>query len=168
MGTRISITTGASGGGTRRAATHYGTREIEDKLPSRYAGSQAKQVQTITFSYDDLPVAGEDQAILRIPARARIVTATLRVHTAFTGGTSYNIGLKEADGTVIDVDGIDAAIALTAIDAIGDVVNCDGALVGLLVGIGAAAGVVEVAATGTFTAGKATLEVEYEELLDRA
>ncbi len=166
--TRISITTGVSGGSTRRAATHYGIREIEDKLPSKYAGSQGKQVQAITFSFDDLPVAGLDEAILRLPANSRIIAATLRVHTAFAGGTSYNIGLKQADGTVIDVDGIDAAVALTAIDAVGETVVCDGALVNNTAGIGTAAGVVEIAATGTFTAGKATLEVEYEELLPRA
>lgn len=166
--TRISITTGASGGATRRAASHYGPREIEDKLPTRYAGSQNFQKQALTFSFDDLPVAGLDEAILRLPANSRIIKATLRVHVAFAGGTSYNIGLKQADGTVIDVDGIDAAVALTAIDAIGETVICDGALVNNTAGIGTAAGVVEVAATGTFTAGKATLEIEYEELLDRA
>ena len=166
--TRISITTGASGGSKRRAATHYGTRDIEDKLPSKYAGSNGKEVQNITFSYDDLPVAGLDEAILRIPANARISRATLRIITAFASGTSYNFGLQQEDGTVIDADGIDAAVALTAIDAVGDVVLCDGALVGSLVGIGAAAGQLVVAATGTFTAGKAQLEIEYDLFTDRA
>ena len=165
---RESITTGASGGSSRRAATHYGARDIEDVLPSKYAGSQGKQVQSLTFSYDDLPVQGEDQAILRIPANSRIIAATLRVHTAFAGGTSYDIGLYQPDGTVIDADGIDAAVALAAIDAVGESVVCDGALVDNTAGIGTADGQVVVAATGTFTAGKATLEVEYEELLDRA
>lgn len=163
--TRIAIT---PLGGSRRAATHYGLREIEDKLPSKYAGSNGKNVLNYTFNYDDLPVAGLDEAILRLPANCRISRATLRVITAFAGGTSYNLGLQEEDGSVIDADGIDAAVALTAIDAIGDVVLCDGALVGTLVGIGAARGQLVVAATGTFTAGKAQLEIEYDELLDRA
>ncbi len=166
--TRISITTGASAGNKRRAATHYGAREIEDKLPSKYAGANGKEVLNYTFSYDDLPVTGDDEAILRIPANARIARATLRVITAFAGGTSYNLGLSQSDGTVIDADGIDAAVALTAIDAIGDVVLCDGALVGTLVGIGSAAGQLLVAATGTFTAGKAQLEIEYDLFTDRA
>lgn len=166
--TRISITAGASAGSKRRAATHYGRREIEDVIGSKYAGSQGRQVYNYTFSYDDLPVQGLDEAILRIPANARIITATLRVHTAFAGGTSYNLGLYEADGTVIDADGIDAAVATAAIDAVGESVVCDGALVGNTAGIGTAAGQVVIAATGTFTAGKATLEVEFEELLDRA
>lgn len=168
MGSRISITSGSSAGNKRRAATHYGTREIEDVLPSKYAGANGKEVLNFTFSFDDLPVTGGDEAILRIPANARISRATLRIITAFAGGTSYNFGLSESDGTVIDADGIDAAVALTAIDAIGDVVLCDGALVGSLVGIGSAAGQLLVVATGTFTAGKAQLEIEFDLFTDRA
>ena len=166
--TRIHITTGASTTGTRRASTHYGTRDIEDKLPSKYAGSNGKEVQNYTFSFDDLPVEGLDEAILRIPANARISRATLRVITGFAGGTSYNFGLYQEDGTVIDADGIDAAVATAAINVAGDVVLCDGALVGSLVGIGAAAGSLRVSATGTFTAGKAQLEIEYDLFTDRA
>lgn len=166
--TRIAITSGATAGNKRRAATHYGVREIQDKLPSKYAGSQNEQKLNYTFSFDDLPVAGLDEAILRIPANARILRATIRIITAFAGGTTYNFGLEEADGTTIDVDGIDAAVALTAMDGIGDVVLCDGDLVGTLVGIGAEPGQLVVAATGTYTAGKASLEIVYEELLDRA
>lgn len=163
--TRIKLT---GSGGTQRAATHYGERIIEDVLPSKYAGANGQNVLNYTFSYDDLPTEGVDEAILRLPSHARIARATLRVITAFAGGTSYNLGLYEEDGTVIDADGIDAAIALTAIDAVGDVVNCDGALVGLLVGIGVERGSLRVAATGTFTAGKAQLEIVYEEFTDRA
>lgn len=166
--TRIAITTGASGGSSRRAATHYGPREIEDVLPGRYAGSQGRQVFDYTFSFDDLPVPGLDEAILRLPANSRIIKATLRVLIAFAGGTSYNIGVTQPDGTAIDADGIDAAIALTAIDAVGETVLCNGALVNNLDGIGTAAGQVDIVATGTFTAGKAVLSVEFEELLDRA
>ncbi len=162
--TRIKL---AGSGGTH-AASHYGAREIEDVLPSKYAGSNGKNILNYTFSYDDLPVQGLDEAILRLPANARISRATLRIITAFAGGTSYNLGLYEEDGTVIDADGIDAAVALTAIDAIGDVVLCDGALVGTLVGIGVERGQLVVAATGTFTAGKAQLEIEYDEFIDRA
>lgn len=166
--TRESIVGGASTGGERRAATHYGARNQEDVAPARHSVEQGKEVLEFVFSFDDLPTEGLDQLIQRIPANARITSATLRVITAFAGGTSYNIGLYEEDATVIDADGIDAAIALTAIDAIGETVDCDGALVGNTAGIGTAAGSVRIAATGTFTAGKATLQVEYERLLDRA
>lgn len=166
--TRIAITSGATAGSKRRAATHYGVRDIENKLPSEFTTSQGTEVQHIVFNFDDLPTNGLDAEIKRIPANAHIVKATLRVITAFAGGTSYNIGLNQPDGTVIDADGIDAAVALTAIDAVGETVLCDGALVANTAGIGTAVGQVVIAATGTFTAGKASLEVEYQRLDDRA
>ena len=165
--TRIAITTGASGGSSRRAATNYGTRDIEDVLPSKYAGAIGKESVAYTFSFDDLPTNGLDAAILQIPQYARIESATLQVITAFAGGTSYNLGLYEPDGTVVDADGIDAAVALAVIDAVGDIVICDGALVNGVVDVAEASQLV-VAATGTFTAGKAKLEIVYTKLTDRA
>ncbi|MEE8598911.1 MAG: hypothetical protein V3S69_05295 [Dehalococcoidales bacterium] len=165
---RESITAGASAGGTRRAATHYGVRNHEVKEGACHSVEQGKEVIEYVFAYDDLPAEGLDQLVQRIPANARIVSATLRVITPFASGTSYNLGLYEEDGSVIDADGIDAAVALTAIDAIGETVACDGALVANTAGIGTAAGSLRVAATGTFTAGKASLKIVYERLLDRA
>lgn len=163
--TRIKL----AGSGGVHAASHYGPRGIEDVLPSRYSGVNGIEILNYTFSFDDLPVNGLDEAILNIPANARITNVRLRVIEAFAGGTSYLIGLKQRDGTTIDLDGISGpALVLTEMDAIGDNVACTGALVGLLVGIGAAAGQVVVAATGTYTAGKAQLEVEYELFTDRA
>lgn len=164
---RESITSGVTAGSKRRAATHYGPRYIEDKLPTRYVGGEGEEVLEVTFNYDDLPTYGKDEAIYRIPAGARVKSATLTVLTAFAGGTSYNIGLHEDDGTAIDADGLDAGVLLAALTPAGTVIDCDGALVGGGAGIGAA-GQVVVAATGTFTAGKARLRVVYEPLFDRA
>lgn len=183
--TRISIVAGATAGSKRRAATHYGTRDIENVLPSEYMNHEGQTTQHLVFNFDDLPTNGLDEAILRIPANARIKSATLRVITAFAGGTSYNIGLNQPDGTVVDADGIDAGILLAAIDAVGETVICDGALVENFTidatsvsttepplytapTIGANAAQVVVVATGTFTAGKAVLDVVYEALVDRA
>jgi len=166
--TRVAITAGSTAGSKRRAATHYGPRDIEDKLGSKHTVKQGEEVLEVVYSYDDLPTYGDDQANFRIPANSRIKEATLRVITAFAGGTSYNIGLYQSDGTVIDADGIDAAVATAAIDAVGETVACDGALVANTAGIGTAAGQVVIAATGTYTAGKAVLKVVYEPLYDRA
>jgi hypothetical protein len=66
----------------------------------------------------------------------RTTTCDLAANVA-TGATTLSIGLKQLDGTDIDPDGIDATIAKTAIDADGDVVQCDGALVNGVVSIGA-------------------------------
>ncbi len=163
--TRIKL---AGSGGTH-AASHYGLREIEDVLGSKYSGANGVEILTHTFSFDDLPVASLDEANLGLPANSYIESVSLRVLEAFAGGTSYLIGLETAAGGTIDADGISGpALALTEMDAIGDSVACTGALVGLLVGIGTTAGKVVVAATGTYTAGKAVLEIKYRKLTDRA
>lgn len=166
MGSRIAITAGPTAGSKRRAATHYGTREIEDVLPSVYTTAQGKTVQELTFSFDDLPVSGLDAAILRIPANSRISEATITVLDAMTGTTgTLTIGLEQEDGTAIDVDGIDAAVAQAVLVA-GARIVADGALIGAT--IGAAAGQVIVTTGGTVTAGKFLVRIEYEPENDRA
>ena len=69
--------------------------------------------------------------------------------------------------TADDENGIDAAIAVTALDAIGAVVACDGALVGGVTSAGATStSDVKVAfayTTGVFTAGAGILTVRYIE-----
>ena len=97
-----------------------------------------------------------------IPAGAFITNAYIVVSTAFAGGTSYNLGLYQADGTVIDADGIDAGVLLAALAA-NKAVVCNGALVGGTATVGAEDGYLVVAATGTFTAGEGKLVIEYLE-----
>jgi hypothetical protein len=167
--TRIKLATGASGGNGAHAATHYGAREIEDVLGSKYAGSNGVNIMNWVFSFDDLPVATLDEAQQVIPGNSFIESATLRVITPIAGTTpTLTIGLVEKDGTTIDADGIDVAIAATAIDAVGETVLCDGALVAKLLGIGVEAGQLVVTTGGTVTAGKFSLEIIYRELQDRA
>lgn len=145
----------------RGVAVHYGARSTDGKY-GRYGGeSGVTKSAEWTFSYDDLPVAGTDILGVSLPAYSQISSARLEILTAFAGGTSYNLGLEQSDGTDIDVDGIDAAVALTAMDGVGDAVQCDGALVGGILSTGAAAAYLTVVATGTYTAGKARLVVEY-------
>lgn len=154
MGTRAAV--------YGHAFTNYGTREIEDKFPSQYSQAQGVKKLVLQFNYDDLPTySSTDDMVLSIPAYARIVSATLRAKTAFAGGTSYDIGLYTSAGVAIDADGIDAAVATAAINAEGETVLCDGALVNNTAGIGSTAGQIVIAATGTFTAGEGILEVTY-------
>ena len=65
-----------------------------------------------------------------LPANSVIVGATLVMTAAATSGgaATLDIGTYNAAGTAIADTGIDAAIALTAIDAIGETVRCDGTL----------------------------------------
>lgn len=143
----------------RDVVNHYGPRTIDQSKGGVLPGSGSSRELVYTFDYDNLPVAGDSELEMQIPAYAKIIKATLEVLEPFAGGTSYNVGLVEGDGTPIDADGLIAGLLLADIDARGDYAVGAGALVGA--SIGAAAGEVEVAATGTFTAGKARLVVEY-------
>lgn len=99
-----------------------------------------------------------------IPAGSVILGATLVMTTAATsdGSATLTIGTYNAAGTAIDADGIDATVAVTAIDAIGDVVRCDGAQasgVGGYVSVNAYVGALY--ATAAFTAGAGKVIIEY-------
>ena len=98
-----------------------------------------------------------------IPANAYITGAYIMVDTAFTsdGAATLTVGLYEADGNAIDADGIDAAVALTAIDGDGDVVNCDGDMVAGVVRPSANAYVKANYGTAAFTAGAAKVVIDW-------
>jgi len=101
----------------------------------------------------------------RIPRGSIIKSASLQVITAFTsaGAPTLDLGLF-GTAVVDDADGIDAAIALAAIDAVGEIVICNGALVGGTVPVGATADTDVFIAPSrnvtTYTAGVAILKVE--------
>lgn len=100
-----------------------------------------------------------------IPANALIVDANLIMTTAATSGgaATLTIGTYLASGTAVDADGIDATIALAAMDAIGEVVQCDGAQVNGTVTVGTAACYVGVIyATAAYTAGAGKLIIDYQ------
>lgn len=102
-----------------------------------------------------------------IPNGAVITGATLVMTDAATSGGSatLTIGTYNSAGTAIDADGIDAAIALTAIDADNDVVRCDGAqATGVGGKLAANAYVKAIYGTAAFTAGTAKLVVDFEKV----
>lgn len=111
-------------------------------------------------------VAFFDENTPSIPAGSYIARAYLKVDTAFTSGgaASLDVGLMQADGTIVDGNGIDSAVGLTALGA-NAVVNCNGASVGGVVLTSATFDtyVVFTYATAAFTAGAATVIVEYYE-----
>ncbi len=129
----------------------------------------------VSFTFADLAAADAvpgTQPLAFVPDNVQIIDATLYVKTVFTGSSAkLDIGLynDDGDGTYSDndQDGIDAAIAVTDLDAVGDIVTCDGALVG--------AAAAETAGTGNrplavvvgendgnaFTAGEADLLIRW-------
>lgn len=108
---------------------------------------------------------------IRIKRGAIIKRATLEAQVAAVsaGGGTLTVGTYKAQtpATVDDQDGIDATVAVAALNAIGKIVICDGALVNGTVAAGATADadveIVATRATAAFTAGKFLLTVEYEE-----
>jgi hypothetical protein len=81
-----------------------------------------------------------DRAHVFIPAGSYIESALFVVTEAFDSGSTatLDIGLANADATYtnLDEDGIDVAVAETAIDTAGKEVVCDGALIGTILTTG--------------------------------
>jgi len=160
----MGLETSAGRGGVQ---THYGTRAVDETNGGQVnTGGKVKQI-TYKFSYDDLPGGGTDALRAYIPAGAIVVDAYFNTTTTFAGGTDYNIGLEQSDGsTAIDADGLFDALILADIDA-----TVAGALMaslhagtnsGVLCGQRIAVdGYLVVLANGTFTAGEAEIVLEY-------
>lgn len=141
---------------------YYGPRGFENKVPSKLNTDGSVSELVIDFDFNSLPSTdATDALVLSIPANSKIESAVLFVKTAFAGGTSLAVGLSTTAGVAVDADGLitDANAPLANLNAAGKIVTGNGALVG--VSSGAAATQVTVTATGTFTAGKATLVVKY-------
>jgi DUF1009 family protein len=114
---------------------------------------------------DTIAVANLKPQSALIPRGSTITAASFKVVEAFTSGGSATLDIGLFGTSVVDdADGIDVDIALTAIDAIGDVVVCNGAVVGGVVAVGATANedchLTASYETAAFTAGKGILTVE--------
>ena len=101
-----------------------------------------------------------------IPAGSLILSATLVMTTAATSGgaATLTIGTYNAAGTAINANGIDATVALTAIDAIGETVRCDGAHLTTAGYVAENAYIGLIYATAAYTAGAGKLYIEYVKL----
>ncbi|AUR90183.1 hypothetical protein NVP1139A_15 [Vibrio phage 1.139.A._10N.261.48.C6] len=165
---RESITTGATGGNKRRAATHYGRRVNDTEHLAKLHLKHGEEVLEVTFRYDTFPALGEDELILRIPQYAQVQSARLQVTVPFVGGDALKVGTGDSEGGNLSevslVTETDAPVA--DIGAIGAIIDGTGTLVG-----GNAIPderQVYVTQDGTFTAGEATLTVIYRRYVDRA
>ena len=98
-----------------------------------------------------------------IPAGSVILSATWVTTTEVTSGgaATLTIGTYNAAGTAIDADGIDAAIALTAINAVGETVRCDGAHLTTAGYVASDAYIGMIYAAAAYTAGAGELIIEY-------
>lgn len=128
--------------------------------------------RVVDFTYNTLPTFTHDlnndgtldgfaPGVAFIPAGAFIKSAVLVVTEdwASSDAATLTIGTHEADGTVIDADGIDGAIAVADLDA-GDVVVCNGDLVTGVASLNTHDGYLVVTKANTWTTGSARLVVE--------
>ena len=143
-----------------------------DKALRNLSGSPAQageyKVLEALIDYSRLPTVAAGRTGLEvanrtfIPAGALLVSATLKTITAFDSTNddgTLTIGLQKENGDVYDEDGIDVAIAQSAIDAVGETVTCDGALVGTILAYNSY--LTTTVGTHAFTAGKAHLVIKY-------
>lgn len=147
----------------RGVQVHYGPRTTNETNGGVQNTGTRKKAITYKFSYDDLPVGGTDELRAFVPAGAAITDCYVKATDDFVGGTSYDIGLIQSDdSTAIDLDGIFDALTLAQANAGADMREHAGTNSGALIAQELAAdGYLKVVATGTFTAGEATLVLEY-------
>lgn len=154
----------------RLVLNHYGPRRTNQKFGGVSLDVEGKRnIARWRFSYDDLPAGATNNLGLSIPANSTILSAKLHIITAFTSTsttTDLTLGLEQADGTDIDLDGfITAAQATeTTIAVAGSIIDGASGTPASLIGFttGAAAGelVVTPSAADLLT-GRAELIVEY-------
>ncbi len=156
-------------------AVGFGTHTKDNDVSA--VTSERGSVKTVVMEINGTSVPStwaaanvQPQGVL-IPRGSIIVDATFQVVTAFTSGGAATLNIGTYGGaaftTADDIDGIDAAVAVAAIDAIGETVQCDGALVNTTVAVGATADTDVVLGynygTAAYTAGKGILTVMYIE-----
>ena len=146
---------------------HYGPRTTNNKFGGHLPGNGAIRQLEYVFSYDDLPAAGTSEMELLIPDNSMIVDVYWQTLDTFAGGTSYDIDVVTTAGAAIGSgeDKLYDALILSEINAIGEMsvssthsgTNSGNALNVQLT----EPAQLQVAATGTFTSGKARIVIDY-------
>lgn len=136
----------------------FGTANTRNELAGTIeTKGRVRQVELKVFFDKDVTDADVRSAV--IPAGAVVLSAKTVVKTAFAGGTSIAVGTVTTDNVTADVDALvtatQGAVANLTLNA---VIDGTGALVGETT---AEAVNLTYATTGSFTAGEATVFVEY-------
>jgi len=142
--------------------TFFGALPSKNKFGGEVQSSGMKKELKYSFSYDDLPAVDADNEMVAVlPAGSQIVSAHIIVDSAMTGTSgTMTIGTYQADGGgVVDLDGIDVAVAQAVLLANTTIV-CDGAQIGGGIVLAERSAVVVVTG-GTVSGGEFTLVVEY-------
>lgn len=154
----------------RGVQNHFGARKTNLKFGgASLEGKGRAYVARWRFNYDDLPAGATSNLGVSIPANSTILSAKLNIITAFTSSsttTDLTIGLEQANGTDIDLDGLITAAQATqtTIAVANSVIDGASGTPAALINatIGSAAGeLVVTPSVADLTAGRAELVVEY-------
>lgn len=155
--------------GIRGVQVFYGPRDTNSKFGGELSTKGVIKQVVWTFNYNDLPAGASSNLGQSIPAYAKIVNAYMEILTGFTSTsttTDLTVGLEQAGGTDIDLDGLITAAQATqtTIATRGNFINGSSGTPAALIGasIGATAGeLVVTPSVDDLTAGKARVVVEY-------
>ena len=134
--------------------THYGPRGLDQKYGAAQSRVGNDTSLVYEFDYNDLPAANADLELpLSIPANSLILEATVTALVAATGAGPLVVAhVTPANGSPVEL--ISATTA--NLDTAGKTVVGAGAGVGAIT-----AGVRQIRATGTLTAGKFKVYIKY-------
>lgn len=144
----------------------FGAKEAEPAHGGEYRWNGPLTKVEFDIDFDRLEAFGTATFLsdtVTIPNGVRLEKAELYVETTFTssGSATLDLGLYDTDrATAYDADGIDSAIAIADLTA-GDLIECDGALVGTTLANNTPSLVTATVGTADFTAGKAKLRLYY-------
>jgi hypothetical protein len=140
----------------------YNTNEAAEKLGGMENNVGNRHTLTFNIEASDFAAVGTNTILdsVYLPNNAYIEGVQIFVETAFAGSTgTLDIGLIRRDRTTeVDYDGLDAVVALSALEA-KDFVECDGVLIRTR--LSNSAFVTVRNNTADYSAGKATIRVYY-------
>jgi len=144
----------------------YGPRTTNNRFGGKLPGDGAIKQLEYVFSYDDLPVASTSEMEHLMGDNALIVDAYIESIETFVGGTSYDIDVVDTAGGAIGTgedklwDALitaDLAAGERSVSSTHGGTNSGNALNVQLT----EPAQLQVVATGTFTAGKARIVIDY-------
>lgn len=144
----------------------FGAEKTVPALGGESSTDGMNRTVTLNVDWDDLAAFGTEKVISEgvfIPSGAVLLSSEFHVSTAFAGtDATLTLGLVDEDRvTEYDADGIDVAVAQTALTAGATIVN-DGAAVGkVIANSGTPVMITATVGTADFTAGKGQLVVKY-------
>ena len=148
----------------------FGTEEATVTPAGEYNQLGPLHYVEADINWDELEAFGTDTILsetLRIPTGVFLESASFEVIVAFTSGGSATLSFGTIDTdrtTEHDLDGIDATIALTSIDAIGDTITCDGTKIDTVLTNSTPMLLTATVGTADFTAGRGFLRVYYRHI----